>query len=135
MVSLGNHLAHRRCTDGLLLMFSWDATVTGTLFVYTMLHGGYPISYAITYSGLSLLLNLTVTAIIAGRLLLHRRRMIRHFGQGYGSYYASVAAVLIESASLYTVYLILVIIFFTIGTPTSNVLQQAVAQVEVNCPY
>lgn len=92
------------------------------------------INYALAYSSLSLLLNVTVTAIIAGRLLLHRRRMVRQFGPGHGSNYASVAAVLIESASLYTAFLILVIVFFTVDSPTSNVLQQAVAQVEVSQP-
>ncbi|KAH0831048.1 hypothetical protein J3R83DRAFT_13558 [Lanmaoa asiatica] len=116
-------------TNACPLTFSWDA-VTGSLFLHRMLQGGYVINYALAYSSLSLLLNVTVTGIIAGRLLLHRRRMVRQFGPGHGSHYASVATILIESASFYTGFLILVIIFFCVASSASNLLQQMVAHVE-----
>lgn len=118
-----------------------EVTVTGTLFLHQMLQGrdnpngiGTTLYYAIAYMCLSLLLNVTVTAIIAVRLLLHRRRMVRQFGAGHGSHYASAATILIESASLYTAFIILVIVFFTISSSASNILQQAIAQVEVSPP-
>ncbi|KAG9313713.1 hypothetical protein JVU11DRAFT_6063 [Chiua virens] len=72
----------------------------GAQSLYLLLRGEYTLRYAVAYSGLSLLLQFTVTAV------------------------------LIESASLYTAYLVLFIIFFTVGTAMSNILQQAVAQVE-----
>ncbi|KAG8215953.1 hypothetical protein J3R82DRAFT_7933 [Butyriboletus roseoflavus] len=106
--------------------------VTGSLFLYHMMQGDYVpvINYALVYSSLSILLNVVVTGVIAGRLLLHRRRMVRQFGPGHGSRYASVAAIVIESASFYMGFVFLVIIFFCVGTSASNILQQAVAQVE-----
>ena len=97
-----------------------------------MLLGRHPIRYALAYVSLSLLLNIAVTAIIVGRLLLYRRQMVRQFGAAHGSHYASAATILIESASLYTGFLILVIISFNITSSASNILQQAVAQVEVS---
>ncbi|KAF8452354.1 hypothetical protein L210DRAFT_3383927 [Boletus edulis BED1] len=103
---------------------------TGALLIHDILRRQDAIAYAIAYTSVSLMLNITVTAIIVGRLLAHRRRMVRLFGSRHGSHYVSAATILIESASLYTGFLILVIIFFTVGTAASNILQQAVAQVE-----
>ncbi|KAF8553471.1 hypothetical protein OG21DRAFT_1414227 [Imleria badia] len=110
--------------------------VTGALFLREMLQGRdipgleTTLHFATAYASLSLLLNVTVTAIIAVRLLLHRRRMVRQFGAGHGSHYASAVTIVIESASLYTAFLILVIVFFAVASSASNILQQAVAQVE-----
>lgn len=111
-----------------------NATVAGCLFLIQMIHGKHPVRYALVYLGISFLLNFTVTGIIAGRLLVQRYRITNQFGPGHGSYYASVATVLIESASLYSVFVILVIIFFCVGTSTSNALQQSAAQVQVSRP-
>ncbi|KIJ16274.1 hypothetical protein PAXINDRAFT_180199 [Paxillus involutus ATCC 200175] len=104
--------------------------VTGGLFIRHILHSAPPTNYTLAYSGVSLLLNVTVTAIIAWRLMLHRRRMTNLFGPGHGSHYSNVAAMLIESASLYTGFLLLIIIPFAIDSSISNIFQQVVAQVQ-----
>lgn len=128
-VRLGRHHGSRK---SVLMPTLPTQTVTGTLFLYYMLQDSDMTSYALLYSSLSLLLNIVVTGIIAGRLLLHRRRIVRQFGPGHGSRYASVAAIVIESGSFYTGFVILVIIFFCVGTAASNMLQQMVAHVEVS---
>ncbi|KAF9224675.1 hypothetical protein BS17DRAFT_702437 [Gyrodon lividus] len=106
------------------------AFVTGGLFIYHILNSAPPTSYTLAYSGTSLLLNVTATAIIVGRLLVHRRRVAQLFGPGHGSHYSNAAAMLIESASLYTGFLLLIIVPFAINSPVSNMFQQVVAQVQ-----
>lgn len=111
-------------------------TVTGSLFLYDISHNlddtSYVLKPAFAYLGLSLVLNIAVTGIIAGRLLLHRRRLVRQFGPSHGSNYVSAATILIESASFYTASLILFILFSFVGSAATNILQQLVAHVEVS---
>ncbi|KIJ62105.1 hypothetical protein HYDPIDRAFT_95146 [Hydnomerulius pinastri MD-312] len=104
--------------------------VTGSLFLHHIIHSAPPTNYTLAYSGTSLILNVTATAIIAGRLLMHRRRVTKLFGPGHGSHYSSIAAMIIESASLYSGFLLLVIVPFAINSSVSNIFQQLIAQVQ-----
>lgn len=110
-------------------------TVTGSVFLYGLsqkLVDDYMLKLTFAYLSLSLVLNIGVTGIIAGRLLLHRRRMVRQFGPGHGSNYVSAATILIESASFYSGFLILFIVLSCVGTAATNILQQLLAHVEVS---
>ncbi|KZV80185.1 hypothetical protein EXIGLDRAFT_756432 [Exidia glandulosa HHB12029] len=77
------------------------------------------VQYAIVYFSISLALNLMLTGLIVGRLLWHRRRLGRALGpDGYksGKTYVSVAAVLIESAALYSATSVALIASFALGS-------------------
>ncbi|KAH7882884.1 hypothetical protein F5I97DRAFT_1977455 [Phlebopus sp. FC_14] len=122
-----SHLWSIMLVPSLLLIGSF---VTGGLFIRHTLGSTVPTTYALAYSGTSLVLNLTTTAIIVGRLLMYRRRVTKIFGPGHGSHYSTAAALIIESASLYTGFLLLIIVPFTINNPISNTFQQVIAQVQ-----
>jgi hypothetical protein len=55
--------------------------------------------------------------MIVGRLLLFRARLsrVRAVGGNFASQYTSIAAILIESAALYSVYVLLFLIPFGLG--------------------
>ncbi|KAF5347241.1 hypothetical protein D9756_009935 [Leucocoprinus leucothites] len=63
---------------------------------------------------LSLGFNVLVTLLLVLRLLIFRRRIIKTIGSGHGSEYASLAAMIVESASLYSlVALLLIAVWFS----------------------
>lgn len=80
---------------------------------------------------MSLAINVVVTLLIAGRLLLFRRRVIRILGAGHVSHYANFSAILIESAAMYTIYLLLFVVTLAINNPVFCVFAQSVGQVQV----
>ena len=107
-------------------------SVTGGLFIHTILYSAPTATGALAYSISSLLLNLTATGFIAGRLLVHRHRIVSQLGRGYGQHYVSITAVVIESAAIYTSFLIVIIVVYAIGSPLTNLLQQVIEPVQVS---
>ncbi|KAG9313712.1 hypothetical protein JVU11DRAFT_6062 [Chiua virens] len=78
----------------------------------------------------SLALNITATGFITARLLFYRRYVVKHLGRGHGQHYVSIAAVIVESAAIYTSFLVVVIVAYAIGSPATNLLQQVIEQVQ-----
>ncbi|KAG8215361.1 hypothetical protein J3R82DRAFT_8958 [Butyriboletus roseoflavus] len=105
--------------------------VTSSLYIYNGLHGVPPTIYALAYSISSLALNLTATGFIAGRLLVHRHRVVSQLGREHGKLYVGIAAVVVESAAIYTGFLLIVIIAYALASPATNLLQQAVWHVQM----
>ncbi|KAF8128940.1 hypothetical protein EV363DRAFT_1451422 [Boletus edulis] len=103
---------------------------SGSLFISSAFHFTPPVSYTLAYGISSLILNLTATGFIAGRLLAYRRRVVSSLGRAQGQHYVSIAAVVVESAAVYTVFLIVVIVAYAIGSPATNMLQQVIVQVQ-----
>ena len=101
------------------------------MFIHFTLHSVPPAIYALAYGTSSLLLNLTATGLIAGRLLFHRHRVVKQLGSGHGQHYVSIAAVVVESAAIYTGFLTVVIVAYAIGSPATNMLQQVIEPVQV----
>ena len=56
----------------------------------------------LTYYVISTAINILLTLLIAGRLLLHRQRMVAVLGAQHAGVYVSVATIVIESAILYS---------------------------------
>lgn len=106
--------------------------VTGSFFIHFNLHGAPPAMYALAYGVSSLMLNLTATGLIAGRLLVYRYHLVSQLGRGHGQHYVSIAAVVVESAALYTGFLVVVIVAYAVGSPATNILQQVIEQVQVS---
>ena len=111
---------------------------TGSLFIHFTLHSVLPAIYALAYSVSSLLLNLTATGFIAGRLLFYRYQVVKQLGGSHGRHYVSVAMVVIESAAICTSFLVVVIVAYAIGSPATNMLQRVIEPVQVSlcfCTY
>ncbi|KAJ7642039.1 hypothetical protein FB45DRAFT_826301 [Roridomyces roridus] len=88
------------------------------------------LNWTIPYFSLSLALNILVTIAITVRLYMFRRRGAKVFGRNYGSQYTSVAAMLVESAFLYSSFSILFLVPFGMNNPLSQIFLQALSQVQ-----
>ncbi|KZV84464.1 hypothetical protein EXIGLDRAFT_574250, partial [Exidia glandulosa HHB12029] len=117
-----------------ILVFTASAVFSMLTLWETTRPGNNPwssIRFAIPYFSLRtprkvLVLNISLTALIVGRLLWHRRRLrraLRVQGSTLGRTYLGVAAMLIESAALYCLTSTALIISFAVG---SNVAALAV---------
>lgn len=94
------------------------------------------VTLTLAYYIMSVSLNVIVTISIAALLLLFRRRMSQALGPGHKSSYASMAAMLVESAALYSVFGILFMVPFGLNYPLRNVFFQCVNQIQVRpFPY
>ncbi|KAF8553512.1 hypothetical protein OG21DRAFT_1463955 [Imleria badia] len=86
------------------------------------------INFTLPYLSLSLALNIILTIAIVLRLLTFRYRIISALGPKYGTQYTSIAAMIIESAALYSSVSITFLVLFGIGNPVSQVFIQSLNQ-------
>ena len=84
---------------------------------------------------LSLSINTILTMLIVGRLLFLRRKMSRAFGPAVSGTYTSVVALLIESASLYTIVALMTVIACGVGSSMQHVLLPMLGQLQVRRSY
>lgn len=80
---------------------------------------------------MSLALNILVTILIVGRLLLCRYRIGKVMGTKHGAHYASLAAMIVESAAMYSAFSLLFLIPFAMGSSLSQLFLQALSPVQV----
>lgn len=86
--------------------------------------------WAIPYFSISLGLNILITIAIVGRLLLIRHRITSVLGTTHGSQYTTIAAMLIESASMYSAFSIFFIVPFALNSSISAIPLQTIGQVQ-----
>ncbi|CCM06008.1 uncharacterized protein FIBRA_08251 [Fibroporia radiculosa] len=120
------------CLPCLMLLAS---VALGTTLLVQMM-GSSPFSFVnitLSYYVLSLTLNILVTLLIVGRLLLFRRSITRTLGPLHASSipYVTISAMLIESASLYSVFALLFLVPFGLNNALANVFIQTVSQVQI----
>ncbi|KAG1753138.1 hypothetical protein EDD22DRAFT_827934 [Suillus occidentalis] len=89
------------------------------------------INYTVPYLSLSLALNIIITIVIVLRLLTYRHRICNVLGPGYGTQYTSIAAMIIESAALYSAFSVALLSLFLIGNPISATFIEALTQVQI----
>lgn len=92
----------------------------------------FHIKYTATYLSLTLFLNIVVTSMIVFRLLQHRRKARKSLGSCHGTLYTSVATMVVESAALYSVFLLVFLIFFAIDHPLQFLFLQILGEIQVN---
>ncbi|KAF5366555.1 hypothetical protein D9758_008993 [Tetrapyrgos nigripes] len=92
------------------------------------------IKLGIAFWSISLGLNIILTSLIAGRLLIARYHAKTLMGPRYGSHYLSVVSMLIESAALYSAWALAFLITFARGSPAQNLLLPALGQVQGIAP-
>jgi uncharacterized membrane protein YgcG len=78
-------------------------------------------AYGTSYYIISLSVNILLTILITIRLLLYRRRARRAIQGDQGSEYFSLAAIVIESAALYSVFALIFIITYAINNPLNQI--------------
>ncbi|KAI9461088.1 hypothetical protein HD554DRAFT_2131070 [Boletus coccyginus] len=86
------------------------------------------VNFTLPYLSLSLALNIILTIAIVLRLLTFRYRVISLLGPKHGTQYTSIAAMIIESAALYSTVSITFLILFGIGNAVSQVFLQSLSQ-------
>ncbi|KAK2462418.1 hypothetical protein APHAL10511_005552 [Amanita phalloides] len=76
-----------------------------------------PMTFGTAYCVTSLCVNILLTILIILRLGLHRQRVLLSLPPEYAAQYVSLAAIIIESAALYSVFAVVYIITYAINSP------------------
>ncbi|KAH9474307.1 hypothetical protein JR316_0012765 [Psilocybe cubensis] len=92
------------------------------------------VNFTPPYYWLSLALNMTMTVAIVIRLLFFRWRISKVMGRKFGSQYVGVAAMLVESALLYSSFALLFLVPFALNHPLANLFIQVLAEVQIVAP-
>ena len=66
-------------------------------------------------------MNIILTILIISRLLTYRRRIKKVMGQDHGKDYVSLAAFVVESAILYSIFALAFLITYAINSPINQV--------------
>ncbi|KAG1784698.1 uncharacterized protein HD556DRAFT_1462771 [Suillus plorans] len=90
------------------------------------------IDYTIPYLTLSLALNIIITIVIVLRLLTYRRRISKVLGSSYGTQYTSIAAMIVESAALYSTFSVAFLTLFGLNNAISETFLVSLTQVQVS---
>ncbi|KIJ64851.1 hypothetical protein HYDPIDRAFT_132008 [Hydnomerulius pinastri MD-312] len=91
-------------------------------------------NWTLPYFFVSLAINIIVTILIVLRLLFHRRRLIKVLGPGHASESTTVAAMIVESASVYSTFSLLFLIPFAMKSPVSNTFLQVIGEAQLIAP-
>ena len=84
-------------------------------------YSALPLAYGTAYYAISLGSNIIMTVLIIVRLLIYRRTIVLDLSTKHASDYTSLATIIIESASLYSVFAILFLITYALNNPMNQV--------------
>ena len=93
------------------------------------------VNFTLPYLSLSLALNIVCTMAIVLRLLAFRYRTVAALGPKYGTQYTSIAAMIIESAAIYSAVSITFLVLFGINNSASQVFIQSLSQFQVRFAF
>lgn len=80
---------------------------------------------------MSLTLNILITVLIVLRLLVYRHRIVQALGKGQGSQYTSLAAMIVESAAIYSTFALLFIVPFALNSQIAQLFLQGLSLIQV----
>jgi len=92
------------------------------------------VNFAIPYWSLSAGLNILVTLMIVGRLFYIRQRTRAILSSSHSRTYTSIAAMLVESAALYSITALLFIITYARNSNIQNIILPLLGQVQAISP-
>ena len=75
---------------------------------------------------------MSLTLAICIRLLFYRRKVASVLGPKHGTQYTTVAAIIVESAVLYSGFALLFLIPFLLDSPIQNVFMQPMGELQVS---
>ena len=86
-------------------------------------YSALPLAYGTAYYAISLGSNIVMTVLIMARLLIYRRTIMKTLGLSteHAKDYTSLATIVIESASLYSVFAILFLITYALNHPINQI--------------
>jgi hypothetical protein len=93
-----------------------------------------PIAYGTSYYVVSLSVNIMITILITIRLLMYRRIVAASLSAEYAKQYLSLAAILIESAALYSVFALIFIVTYAITNPLNQIFLGVASSAQVCFP-
>ncbi|KZV68536.1 hypothetical protein PENSPDRAFT_609927 [Peniophora sp. CONT] len=93
------------------------------------------VNWTIPFLSLSLAINILVTLFIVSRLLFHRHRIASALGNRYGTQYTSIAAMIVESAAIYSAFSLLFLVPFGLNSPISEIFLQSLGQVQISATF
>lgn len=85
----------------------------------------------ISYWSCSAAMNICASSLIAVRLWMHRQAISQAVGSQLGRFYLGYMAMTLESAALYTVFVIAALVVFTANSPLENVFFPVLGTVQV----
>lgn len=88
-------------------------------------------AYGTSYYAISLGTNIILTIFIVVRLFLYRRNLIKHLSGYHARHYVSLAAIIVESAALYSVFALLFLITYAVDDPVTPIFLGLVASTQV----
>ncbi|KAJ7680581.1 hypothetical protein DFH06DRAFT_1315334 [Mycena polygramma] len=91
------------------------------------------INFTTPYFTMSLALNIFVTLLIVARLMMYRKQINQALPSGteHGAQYVSLAAMVFESAAIYSVFSLLFLVPFIMKHPLSQLFIQALSPVQI----
>ncbi|TFY54781.1 hypothetical protein EVJ58_g8656 [Rhodofomes roseus] len=89
----------------------------------------------LSYYVISLAANILVSLLIAGRLLVYRRRILAVLGVPHASLYANIATIVVESAVLYSAFAITFLVTFGLGVEVADFFLNYVNSIQAICSY
>jgi len=95
----------------------------------------HAVQFSLAYFTTTLALNIVVTLFIVVRLLIWRTRFARVLGTARATHYSNLAAILVESASMYSVFSIMFVVPLALNYPLANVFLQSMGQVQTVASY
>ena len=86
-------------------------------------YSAVPLAYGTSYYAISLGSNIVMTVLIMARLLIYRRTITSSLGLSteHARDYTSLGTIIIESASLYSVFAILFLITYAVNNPINQI--------------
>ncbi|KAH9854457.1 hypothetical protein C2E23DRAFT_913810 [Lenzites betulinus] len=100
--------------------------VMGTLWMLQSSHPGLSLyskqrlAYGTAYYTISLGMNTVLTALIIARLLAYRRTHPAHLPAAHAQQYLSLAALIVESAALYSAFAVVFLVLYAMKTPIKS---------------
>jgi hypothetical protein len=85
------------------------------------LYGGLPVAYGTAYYAISLSVNVILTFLIIVRLYLYRRTLIASLPEEHAREYVSLATIIVESASIYSIFALIFLITYAVNNPINSV--------------
>ncbi|PPR06714.1 hypothetical protein CVT24_013034 [Panaeolus cyanescens] len=93
------------------------------------------IKFALAYYALTTSYTIVITGLMIARILMVRRAFIKATGRReYGTQYLSIAAMLIESSALYTIWGIIFLGLYIVNHPVQFVFLASLSEVQIIAP-
>lgn len=121
------------CTEAYLVM--------GTLWTLQSsqpglsLYSKLPMAYGTSYYIISLSINIMLTILITIRLLMYRRIVTASLSSHHAKHYLSLAAILVESAALYSLFAIMFIVTYAINNPLNQIFLGVASSAQVRAVF